>query len=135
VTGLLILVGRTPIFFSSKRQGSVKTSTYGAEFCVMRIAVKETITVRHMLQCLGVKVIRASYVSGDNLGVIQNCTIKDSLLKKKHVAIAYHKVRESSAAKIVHPIKINGTHNYADCLMKSLTEKVFCMLTNGMMYG
>jgi hypothetical protein len=135
VTGLLILVGRTPIFFSSKRQGSVETSSYGAEFCAMRTAAEETITVRYMLRCLGVKVTRASYVFGDNLGVIQNCTIKESLLKKKHVAIAYHKVRESAAANIVHPIKINGTRNYADCLTKSLTEKVFCMLTNGMMYG
>jgi hypothetical protein len=77
----------------------------------------------------------ASYVFGDNLVVIQMCTIKDSLLKKKYVAIAYHKVRESSAANIVHPIKINRTRNYADCLAKSLMEKVFCMLTNGMMYG
>ena len=43
-----------------------------------------------MLRCMGVKAEDASYVFGDNLGVIQNVTIKDSLLKKKHVAISYH---------------------------------------------
>jgi hypothetical protein len=135
VTGLLILVGRTPVFFSSKRQGSVETSTYGAEFCAMRTAAEEIIAVRYMIRCLGVKVRRATPVFGDNLGVIQNCTIKESLLKKKHVAIAYHKVRECAAAQIVHPIKISGVRNWADMLTKSLIERVFRYLTNGVMHG
>jgi hypothetical protein len=135
VTGILIMVGRTPVFFSSKRQGSVETSTYGAEFCAMRTAAEETIAVRYMLRCLGVKVTRASYVFGDNLGVIQNCTIKESLLKKKHVAIAYHKTRECAAANIVHPIKINGLRNFAECLTKSLAERVFRLLTNEILHG
>jgi hypothetical protein len=50
-------------------------------------------------------------VFGDNLGVIHNVTIKDSLLKKKHVAISYHKTRETTAAGITHPVKILGTRN------------------------
>ena len=80
---------------------------------------------------MGVKVEHASYVFGDNLGVIQNVTIKDSLLKKKHVAISYHKTREATAAGITHHVKILGTRNYADCLTKSLTEKILGGLTNG----
>jgi hypothetical protein len=58
------------------------TLTYGTEFCAMRTAVEELIVVCYMLQCLGVKVLHASLICGDNLRVIQNCTIKDSLLKK-----------------------------------------------------
>jgi hypothetical protein len=135
VTGLIIFVGRTPVFYSSKRQGAVETSTYGAEFCAMRTAAEETIAVRYMLRCLGVKVEHSSYVFGDNLGVIQNVTTKDSLLKKKHVAISYHRVREAAAAGIIHPVKIDGTKNYADMLTKSLSERVFCGLTNGVMHG
>ena len=64
----------------------METSTYGAEFCAMRIAVEETIAIRYMLRSMGVRVAHASYLFGDNLGVVQNVTIKDSLLKKKHVA-------------------------------------------------
>jgi hypothetical protein len=82
---------------------------------------------------MGVKVEHASYIFGDNLRVIQNVTIKDSLLKKKHVAISYHKTREVTAAGITHPVKILGTRNYADCLTKSLTETIFGGLTNGCM--
>jgi hypothetical protein len=92
VTGIIIQLGRTPIFFSSKRQGVIETSTYGAEFCAMRTAVEEIILIRYMMRCLGVKVEHLSILFGDNLGVVQNATMKERLLKKKHVAISYHKV-------------------------------------------
>jgi len=135
ITGLLIFVGRTPIFYSSKRQGAIETSTYGAEFCAMKNAVEETISVRYMLRCLGVKITTASLVCGDNIGVVQNATIKDSLLKKKHVAISYHKTGETAAAGIVHPTKTPGAFNYADVLTKSQTLKTFCTLVGGFMSG
>ena len=128
MTGLLILVGRTPVYFMSKRQGAIATSTYEAEFCAMRTAVEEVQSVRYTLRCLGVKVKHASLICGDNKGVIQNCTILDSLLKKKHVAIAYHMTREAAAAGMVHPIKIKSEHNFADILTKAVTGKTFWAL-------
>jgi hypothetical protein len=94
----------------------------------MRTAVEEVQSVRYMLRCLGVKVDTASLICGDNKGVVQNSTIPDSLLKKKHVAIAYHKTRESAAAGIVHPIKIAGINNFADLFTKALTGKTFWRL-------
>ena len=57
----------------------------------MRTAIEEVQSVRYMLRCLGVKVKHATLICGDNKGVIQNCSLPESLLKKKHVAIAYHK--------------------------------------------
>ena len=125
ITGLMILLGRTPVFILSKRQGAIETSTYGAEFCAMRTAVEEVQSIRYMLRCLGVKVAVASLICGDNLGVIQNCTVSDSLLKKKHVAIAYHKSRESAAAGIVHPIKVASKNNFADILTKAMSGPAF----------
>jgi hypothetical protein len=135
ITGLLIFVGRTPVFYTSKRQGAIETSTYGAEFCGMKTAVEELIAVRYMLRCLGVKVEHASMICGDNLGVIQNAIISESLLKKKHVAIAYHKTREAAAAGICHPIKTGGVDNFADTLTKAQTIKTFCTLVGGFMFG
>ena len=135
VTGLIILLGRTQVFFSSKRQGAIETSTYGAEFCAMRIAVEEVISIRYMMRCLGVKVEHSSVLFGDNLGVVQNATMKESLLKKKHVAISYHKVREAAACGIVHPMKIDGKYNFADVCTKAQTNVVFHTLCCGVMYG
>ena len=135
VTGLIILVGRTPVFFMSKRQGAIATSTYGAEFCAMRTAVEEVIAVRYMLRCLGVKVAQASLICGDNMGVIQNCTLADSLLKKKHVAIAFHKTREAAAAGICHPIKIRSEHNFGDIFTKAVAGKAFWKLYGALTSG
>jgi hypothetical protein len=55
-----------------------------------------------------VKVEHASYVFGDNLGLIQNVTIKDSLLKKKHVAISYHKTRKQQPPVLRIPLRSLG---------------------------
>ena len=128
ITGLLVLVGRTPVFVLSKRQGAIETSTYGAEFCAMRTAVEEVQAIRYMLRCLGVRITYASLICGDNSAVISNCTVSASLLKKKHVAIAYHKTRESAAAGSVHPIKVAGANNFADLLTKSVAKKTFWTL-------
>ena len=128
ITGLLILVGSTPVYFSSKRQGAIATSTYGAEFCAMKTAVEEVQSVRYMLRCLGVEINHASLICGDNKGVIINCTVPDSQLKKKHVAIAYHKAREAAAAGMIHPVRINSQDNFADILTKAVTGKTFWKL-------
>lgn len=135
ITGIISVLGRTPVFYQSKRQGAVATSTYSAEFAALRTAVEETIALRYMLRCLGVKVETPSYLMGDNLGVIQNATIKESLLKKKHVAVSYHMVREATAARIALPVKIKSKDNYSDHLTKSLAFADFSRLTGGMFYG
>ena len=95
ITGLIAFLGHTPAFYLSKQQGAIETSTYSAEFCAMNTGVKENIAIRYMMRCLGVNVETASLICGDNMGVIQNNTIKSSLLKKKHVAISYHKTHEA----------------------------------------
>ena len=72
------------MYFLSKRQGAIATSTYGAELCAMRTAVEEVQSVRYMIRYLGVKVKHATLICGHNKGVIQNCSLPESLLKKKH---------------------------------------------------
>ena len=76
-----------------------------------------------------------SKVFGDNLGVIQNATIKDSLMKKKHVAISYHKVREAVAAGVIVPIKIASAENFSDCLTKALPITDHNRLVNSLFFG
>ena len=69
------------------------------------------------------------------MGVIQNRTIKSILLKKKHVAISYHKTLEAAASDTVHPIKTDGTINYEDVLTKSQDLKTFQLITGSYFYG
>ena len=101
----------------------------------MRHAVEEVGDLRYMLRCLGVNVDTPSSMYGDNLGVIQNAIIKDSFLKKKHVAISYHKVCEAVAAVIIVPIKIASADNFSDCLTKALPISDHNRLVNALLFG
>ena len=75
------------------------------------------------------KVKSTSVVMGGNLVVIQNTTIKESLLKKKHAAISHHQVREVTTAGVTFPAKISSHDNYGDALTKSLESKEFNRFT------
>ena len=101
----------------------------------MRHAVEDISVLRYILICLGVNVDTAYEVYGDNLGVIQNANIKDILLKKKHIAISYHKVREAVSADIIVPIKIASADNFVECLTKSLPIADHNRLIDGIFYG
>ena len=66
-------------------------------------------------------VIGAMALCGDNLGMIISSTNPDSELKKNHVAISYHKLRDSAAAGIVNPIKVCTTFNRAEIFTKCVS--------------
>lgn len=133
ITGLVIFLGRTPIFYQAKRQGAIETSTYGAEFLAMKTAVEEVSSIQYMLRCLGVPVTKPSRILGDNRSVIINSTVHSSLLKKKHVAIAFHLTREATAARVIHPLKTKSEWNLADILTKALARKPFALLIGGIL--
>ena len=82
-----------------------------------------------------IKVKHATLICGDNKCVILNCTMSDSLLKKKHATIAYHKTREAAAAGIVHPIKIMSKHSFADIYTKAVIGKSFWTLYGALTLG
>ena len=125
ITGVLVVVGSTPVSWLSKRQGAVETSTYSAEFCAMRTAAEEAIAIRYMLRSLGIRVDKPTKLFGDNLGVIQNASMPEANLHKKHVAISFHRVRECVAAQIVAPYHIDGKDNFADILTKPTDISTF----------
>jgi Reverse transcriptase (RNA-dependent DNA polymerase) len=133
ITGLIVFVGCTPVVWLSKRQGCIATSTYCAEFISMRSAVEEAISIRYMLRCLGIPVTVPTNLYGDNFGVIQSAEIPDGELKKKHIAISYHYVREAIAARIVNAIWIRSAENFADICTKALGSTIFHALATEMM--
>jgi hypothetical protein len=53
-----------------------------------------------MLRSLGVALDEPALMLGDNISVVLNTTVPSSVLKKKHNANAYHRVREAIAAKV-----------------------------------
>ena len=107
-----------PISWTSQRQGTIKSSSYSTKFCAGRVASEEAISIRYMLLPLGVPMRGATALCGENLGIITSSNNPDSELKKKHVAISFHKLRECAAAIIVNLIKVCTTVNRVNILTK-----------------
>ena len=125
ITGIIVFVGRTPITYVSKRQSTVQTSTFGAEFVSLKRAVEEAITIRYYLRSMGVRVQKPTIIYGDNMSAIKNSTMPSSPLKKKYLALAYHFCREHFGSGIVSIRKIDTKHNIADAFTKGLTTNEF----------
>ena len=129
LTGLIAFVGSTPVIWMSKRQGSVASSTYAAEFSALRTATEEAQSLRYMLRCLGCNIPAdgscPTKVFGDNLSVIQNSQNPAADLSKKHVAISFHVVREAIAAGVIEPYWLQGEYNQSDILTKQIPRVDF----------
>lgn len=57
--------------------------------------------------------------------VVTNVTRPESPCKKKHNSVAYHKARESIAAKTIRIAKEPGDSNPADLMTKLMGGEVF----------
>ena len=61
----------------------------------------------------------------DNKAMVQNTSMPGSVLKKKHLSIAFHIVREAQAANIVRIFHISGADNPSDIATKSVPPPIF----------
>ena len=123
VTGILICVNKTPVKWYCKRQNTVESSTYGSELVAARIAVELIMEVRYRLRMIGIPIEGPSALLIDNESVVKNTTLPSSTLKKKHNAIAYHKVREAVASGIIRVAHVKSKDNIADILTKPLSPQ------------
>ena len=119
-TGFIILMNMAPIFWYSKRQNSVETSTYSSEMVALRIISEKIIDLRYKLRMFGIPIDGYANVFCDNEAVYKSTSFADSTLKKKHNSVAYHKIRECTAAGILVVHKEDTGSNLADILTKSL---------------
>jgi hypothetical protein len=115
-----VYVNNAPSTWYSKRQNTVESSTFGSEFVAMRIAVEQIEGLRYKLCMMGVLVEYPAIVFCDNQSVFKNCSFPESTLKKKHNAIAYHRVREAQASRTIRVAWESGITNLSDILTKLL---------------
>jgi len=121
-TGIMIHLNSAPITWLSKAQSTVESSTFGSEFVAMRIMVEMLESLRYKLRMFGIPIDGPSNVFCDNKSMVTNSTVPTSTLKKKHNAIAYHRVREAVAAGILRIAKVHTSENLADLLTKPLSN-------------
>ena len=101
VMAILHFVNSTPVDWFSKRQATVETATNGSEFVAAKTATEQIMDLRNTLRYLGVPILNKAYMFGDNKAVVTSSTIPQSILNKMHNMLAYHRIREAIAAKIL----------------------------------
>ena len=134
VSGIIVFLNNTPIKWLSKRQKTVETSTYGSEMVAAKDACELAITYRYMLRMLGVENDGPATLLGDNQAVVLSSTVPSSQIKKKHLSISYHQIRECIAAGICVFYHIPTEQNLADVLTKPLSKLVFHRLVRPILF-
>ena len=119
-TGFLVYVNSALVYWFSKKQNSVETSSFGSEFTAMKQCCEYIKGLKYKLQMMGIPCEGPAYIEADNQSVLCNTSIPDSTLKKKSQSIAYHMIREGAARDEWRTAYINTHDNTSDLLTKQL---------------
>jgi hypothetical protein len=120
-TGFLIFCNMALIDWVSKKQATIETSVFGAEFVAMKHSIGKLRGLRYKLCMMGIPLTSPSFIYGDNKSQVTNSTKPESTLKKKCNSICNHAVRESIAmgeSLITHI----STHDNLSDLMTKVTH-------------
>ena len=115
-TGFIIYLNGALIYWYSKKQGSIQTSSFGSEFIAMKECCEYIRGLRYKLRMMGIPCDTPAYIFGDNQSVLVNAKQPTSVLKKKCCSIAYHFVREGVAADEWRVTYISTHQNIANLL-------------------
>ena len=96
-SGFFIFLNTSLIKYFSKKQATIETSIFGAEFVSMKIVTETLRGIRYKLRIMGVPIYGPSFIYGVNMLVINNNQRPEFTLKKKSNSIFYHAVCESIA--------------------------------------
>ena len=119
-TGYMIFMNLALIAWLSKKQPTVESSVFGAEFVAMKHGIETLRGIRYKLRMMGIPISGPSYVLGDNQSVIFNTSRPESTLKKKSNYICYHAVRESVAMGESLTTHVPTRYNVSDQMTKVL---------------
>ena len=104
----------------SKKQSTVETSVFGAEFVAMKQGIDALQGLRYKLRMMSILISSPSYIYGDNTSVVHNTSRPDSVLRNKSNSVCYNIVHESVAMGGFLVGHIPSKENVADLITKVL---------------
>ena len=117
----------------SKKQATIESSVFGAEFIAIKTGVEALRGSRYKLRMMGVPLTGLTYIYGDNMSVIYNTSRPESTIKEKSNSTCYHAVREAVASVECLTTHCTTGDNYSDMMKKVLygqkkRDNVACIL-------
>ena len=120
-TGFIFMLKNAHIYWYSKRQTKVETSTFGSEFMAMDQAAEYLRGLRYKLRMFGITVNGPDFIYGDNQLVLVNLSSPESILKKKSQSMELHFIREACTADDCRTTYIHTSLNVSDLTTKPLS--------------
>jgi len=118
----------------SKKQATIKTSVFGAEFVAMKHGIEKLRGLQYKLCMMGIPMTGPSYIYGDNKSQVTNLTRPELTLKKKCNSICYHAVQESVAMGESLITHICTENNHSDLMIKTTSGAKRRRLVGGILY-
>ena len=79
-TGFLAYINYDLVYWFSKKQNSVDTSSFGSEITAVKQCCEYIKGLKYKLQMMGIPCDEPSYIEADNQSVLSNTTIPDSTI-------------------------------------------------------
>ena len=130
----ILYLNSSPVYWLSKKQQSIETSSFGAEFTAMKQCTEYIRGLRYKLRMMSIPCSGPAYIYGDNQSVLVNSSMPDSVLKKKSNSIAYNFVREGVAMREWILSYVNTKEKLADFLTKALIAEQRAKLIRRVLY-
>ncbi|KAL8166907.1 hypothetical protein V2J09_008406 [Rumex salicifolius] len=127
-TGYLLYLGKTPISWSSKKQRSVARSSTEAEYKALADTASELLWVMSLLRELHVSNAEQPVIYCDNMGATSLSSNPVFHSRMKHIALAFHFVREQVQKGLLRVSYISTNDQLADVLTKPLFRSKFSEL-------
>ena len=119
-SGFLVFLNCSLIYWLSKKQTAIETSSFDSEFTAMKQCTDYICGLHYKLQMMGIPCDEPTYIYGDNQSGLANTSVPHSVLKKKSNSIAYHFVREGCARDEWRMAYVRTASKPADLLTKPL---------------
>ena len=119
-SGFIVMLNMAPVYWFSKKQSTIETSTFGSEFCAMKQCCEYLRGLRYKLRMMGIPINNPCFIYGDNQSVLWKTSVPVSSLKKKSSSVAYNFVREGVSTDEWRTAYIKSSENPSDILTKSI---------------
>ncbi|XP_064482932.1 uncharacterized protein LOC135395770 [Ornithodoros turicata] len=119
-SGYIILLGDSPVTWSSRKQSSVALSSTEAEYISAAYASQEVLWLRPLLEDFGLVIDQPTPMFEDNQGCIKLALSEGINARTKHIDVRHHHLRDLVAHNIINFQYCESADNIADALTKPL---------------
>ena len=125
ITGYCIYFQGCLIAWKSRAQKNVTLSLSEAEYVAVSEVCMEIMSIKIILDFLGVEVKRSIQVNCNNVGAIFLSNNTKASARTKHIDIRYHFIREHIIDGVVEIVFVRSEENDADIFTKNVGKSIF----------